>query len=515
MSAETKVIHANALRYKEIASEIFFDINEREGANLHRIAEKIHKETLSGFPKLREALLGFIETFLQRRSFTVEDMQERIDSYCKIFAKHRLHEIRARATLLLASHYKHTYKHFPECLENLNKVELIAQKHLGANSMLICYALFEKGGVYYFQGDIQMSTEVILQAQSMKVFSKASSAIKFMSNVNLSRNYIMMNDAEKAKKHLESAEIAWEDYQGIKDKAALFMRKADMLRIENDWEKSLEILEEALEFYKGTEYKLRVAEFFKEIGEFYQRPENPLKNFELAMNAFNEALMIGKELNILRLQAAIYNSMWVACKYFEEWKLCADYMIQHSKVEEQVHKEEIDIYIKKLEHHALLEKQKMVQQGRPSFSDAIIDEVVDLRNENEQLKKRNGELTKIMTDIELLIEKKSHNGNGLFLEQLHQTIQKRQSHHASLETYILECEKAHPEFAQSLMNIIPSITAMEMKIAKLIRLGLSTQAMSTLCGVTVKSIENHRMRLRKKCMLNPEQSLSSFIQTLK
>jgi tetratricopeptide (TPR) repeat protein len=355
----------------------------------------------------------------------------------------------------------------------------------------------------------------MVQAQSMKVFSKAPSSMRYMSHVNLSRNYVMMNDVEKAKKHLDSAEIVWDDYKGIHDKAALFMRKADMLRIENDWEKSLKILEEALEFYRGTEYKLRIAEFHKEIGEFYQRPENPLKNFELAMNAFNEALIIAKELNILRLQAAIYHSMWVACKYFEEWKLCADYMVQHSKVEDQVHQQEIDVYIKKLEHHALLEKQKMVQQGKPSFSDAIIDEVVDLRNENEQLKKRNSELRKIMTDIELLIEKKSHNGNGLFLEKLHQTIQKRQSHHASLETYILECDKTYPEFANSLINLIPSITTMEMKVAKLIRLGLSSQAMSTLCGVTVKSIENHRIRLRKKCKLNPEQSLSSYLQTLK
>ena len=336
-----------------------------------------------------------------------------------------------------------------------------------------------------------------------------------MSNVNLSRNYILLNDGEKAKKHLEYAEIAWDDYQGVSDKAALYMRKSDMYRMIDDWDKALELLHEGLEFYKGTSFALRIAEFHKEIGEFYHRPENPLKNFELAMNAFNEALIIGKKLNIVRLQSAIYNSMWRACKYFEEWKLCADYMILHSEAEEQVHQEEIDIYIKKLEHHALLEKQKMVQQGKPSFSDAIIDEVVDLRNENEQLKKRNGELTKIMTDIELLIEKKSHNGNGLFLEQLHQTIQKRQSHHASIETYILECEKAHPEFAQSLMNLIPSITSMEMKIAKLIRLGLSTQSMSMLCGVTVKSIENHRIRLRKKCKLNQEQSLSSYIQTLK
>lgn len=515
MSAETKVANANALRYKEIASEIVYDINEHQGTNLHLIAEKIHQETSSAYPKLRGALLGFIETYIQRRTFSADDLKERIDSYCKVFAKHRLHEIRGRATFLLAAYYKHTYQHYPECLEYFNKVELIAQKHLGPNSLLMCLTLFEKGGVYFFQGDIKKSTEMMIQAQSMNVFSKAPSSLRYMSNINLSRNYILMNDAEKAKKHLEVAEIAWEDFRGIHDKAPLFIRKSDMFRIGNDWEKALELLEEALEFYKGTEYKLRIAEIYNEIGQFYHRPENPIKNFDEAMSAYNQALILAEELNILRLQAAIYNNMWVACKYFEEWKSCAEYMILHSKVNEQVHQEEIDVYIKKLEHIALLEKQKMVQQGKPSFSDAIIDEVVDLRRVNEQLKKRNGELKKIMTDIELLIEKKSHNGNGAFFEQLYNSILKGKGDQLSLESYVMECDKTYPEFANSLMNLIPSITAMEMKVAKLIRMGLSSQAMSTLCGVTVKSIENHRIRLRKKCKLNPEQSLSSYLQTLK
>ena len=55
---------------------------------------------------------------------------------------------------------------------------------------------------------------------------------------------------------------------------------------------------------------------------------------------------------------------------------------------------------------------------------------------------------------------------------------------------------------------------MEMKVAKLIRLDLSTQSIANICGVTVKSIESHRMKLRKKAQLTPEQSLSAFVLAL-
>jgi DNA-binding CsgD family transcriptional regulator len=75
----------------------------------------------------------------------------------------------------------------------------------------------------------------------------------------------------------------------------------------------------------------------------------------------------------------------------------------------------------------------------------------------------------------------------------------------------MECENSHPEFSRAIIKVLPNITAMELKIAKLIKLGLTTQSIATLCGVTVKSIENHRMRLRKKCRLKAKESLSSYI----
>jgi DNA-binding CsgD family transcriptional regulator len=64
------------------------------------------------------------------------------------------------------------------------------------------------------------------------------------------------------------------------------------------------------------------------------------------------------------------------------------------------------------------------------------------------------------------------------------------------------------------MKITPTISGMEMKVAKLIRLGFSTQSIALTCGVTIKSIENHRMKLRKKIMLKQGQSLSAFLTSL-
>ncbi len=284
-----------------------------------------------------------------------------------------------------------------------------------------------------------------------------------------------------------------------------------------DWDGALAILMEGLKYYLDTTFTLRIAEFYKELGEFYRKEGNPLRNFELSMQNFEKAVVLSKELNIPRLEAALYDSMWNTCKAFEEWKLCSQYIILHSQVEENMHRDEIDIYIKKLEHLAMVEKQKMMQEGKPTYSESIIDEVMTLRKENESLRFKNSELHRVMTDIELLIEKKPHNGNGkaVFLDQLHEIIQKGKSNQPAIESYLIECENSHPEFSRAILTVLPNITAMELKIAKLIKLGLTTQSIATLCGVTVKSIENHRIRLRKKCGLGSDQSLSTFVVSIK
>ncbi len=503
-------------KFKNLSIEIIKSIRENDENRLLDIAKEIKLNTFNESIHIQEELLGFIDTYLNRQDMSVEEMLERITRHCKKFVRYKYHDIRARALLLLGSHYKQTYKYFSEALEALIEVETIAQKHPSVDKMILCESLFQKGGVYYFFADYEKSNQAILQAQSMSVFSEATAELRFKSHVNVSRNYIFLKDPVKSKEHLDLAEISWEEYQVDFDKGALFMRRQDIAISLNDWNKALEILLEGLEFYEGTAHTLRIAEFYKELGEFYWKEHNPLRDFNLSMEHFERAVEISKEINIPRLEGALYNSMWNACKSFEKWKPCVEFMLLQSKVEESLHRTKVDVYVKKLEHLTMVEKQKMMQQGKPSFTDSMIDEVVNLRKEHEMLKRRNSELQIILSDIELLIEKKSQHayGSGLFLNQLHNIIRKGKSKQPAIESYLMECDNSHPKFSQSILKILPNITAMELKIAKLIKLGMATHSIATLCGVTVKSIENHRMRIRKKCGLKAKESLSSYIVSI-
>lgn len=505
----------NPMNLKEYADAILKSIREDQARTLPRIAEELKNYNGIESVFLQHELLGYIESLRNSAQYSKDEFRERIDRHCKIFAKHKLHEIRCRAKLLLASYLLQTYNSFPECLEVIHEVELICQKHLGSNSKVLFEALFVKGSLYYNQVDYEESSKALLQAQSLSIYATVSPEYHFKSNINLCRNYILINDCQKALKHFELAEKSWELYNNDFDKPALYIRKSDIQRINNDWEGSRDTLIECVEFAKGTVFKMRIAEAYKELGEFYWRVDNPLKDLALSLEAFEKARVIAQEINIPRLEGAILHSMRVACYNNKEWKLFTEYWIQYEEIATNMKFDAVNVYIKQLELISLAEKEKMIRQGKPTYSQAMIDEVVELREKNDSLKKKNIELERVMSEIESLIEKKSQNWSGTFLEQLHQMVQKGKSGYASVEECLLECDKLHPAFGKSLLNSIPTITAMEMKIAKLIRLGMTSQSIATMCGLTIKSIENHRMRLRKKCNLDSSQSLASFIISLK
>lgn len=501
---------------KELSREIVRIMQGDQSFDMQWIEMRIREYADKESPHIQNELLNFIDTYVNRREFSAEDMHARIEKHCKVFAKYKYHEIRARAKVLLASHYHHLHQYIPECLNALTEAELIVQKHLGTDTLIQCEALFVKGGVYYSLGEIEKSTEALLSSQSIKGFNNASHAHQYKSHINVSRNFTYLNDFKRAKKHLELAERSWEHYGGIYDKGGLYMRKSDMLRSCNDWNGSLEVLVEGLDFYKQTTFPLRIAEFYKELGEFYWREGNPLKSFEMSMEYFDQALNMSRDLKIPRLESAILNSMWKACRSFEKWRECAEYSILHNQSEAYTHEEELTVYIKKLEQIALEEKQRLLKEGKPTFSNTLIDEVVQLREENEIVKQKIFVLQKKMIDIQAVIDNalQSGNRNGTYLEQIHQMVTKARADVPTLHQSLSECDKVHPHFSGSLLNVIPTISGMEMKVAKLIRLGLSTQSIALTCAVTTKSIENHRMNLRRKAMLHKGQSLSAFLTSL-
>ena len=73
--------------------------------------------------------------------------------------------------------------------------------------------------------------------------------------------------------------------------------------------------------------------------------------------------------------------------------------------------------------------------------------------------------------------------------------------------------RAHETFLQTLKNEYPDLTPSDLRLCAFLRINLTSKEIAPLMGISVRGVENHRYRLRKKLELDPDTDLTEFILT--
>ncbi|HCT71534.1 MAG TPA: hypothetical protein DF409_11520 [Bacteroidales bacterium] len=82
------------------------------------------------------------------------------------------------------------------------------------------------------------------------------------------------------------------------------------------------------------------------------------------------------------------------------------------------------------------------------------------------------------------------------------------------EELYAKIELIHKDFRQKLTVSFPALTEQEKRLAVLLRLNFSSKEIASLMGISPKSAEIARYRLRKKLNLKQGESLTQFIHNL-
>jgi len=69
-------------------------------------------------------------------------------------------------------------------------------------------------------------------------------------------------------------------------------------------------------------------------------------------------------------------------------------------------------------------------------------------------------------------------------------------------------------FHALLLRIAPKLTPTERRVAYLIREAMRTCEIATTLGVTEHSVENYRVRIRRKLQLSQDESLSNYLSSI-
>lgn len=197
---------------------------------------------------------------------------------------------------------------------------------------------------------------------------------------------------------------------------------------------------------------------------------NPLKNdFDILSAALDITDRKNHEMEIERLNG--------------ELELLLERERKSSHEKEQLYKKQIEEKNRELSNLALYLTER---------SECLLklkDQAIELSNATES------EIKEKAMEIVKSIETKLNGQNAWLAFQVH-------------------FESLHPKYFQTLHESYPDLTQMELKVCSLVKLDLSTKAISTILNLSPRTVDAHRYNIRNKMKLNQEDQLSVFLNTI-
>ncbi len=235
---------------------------------------------------------------------------------------------------------------------------------------------------------------------------------------------------------------------------------------------------------------------------------------EQGISMLQKAAAIARQVEDIHLEYNIYNELsnaYEACGNLAEALACYR---RYSDMREEVEGTETRRKIAELQIRFDLERAEQEK------------ELYRLRNEQleKDLRIKTGELTamalrlvqrsEMMDSVKQDIAEVLVAQNGSAHPTLHtvlHTIQGDTRADGEWQTFQQQFHRVHPDYIRTLSLRFPSLSPTELKICALLKIDLNSKEVARLLHVSVRDIENHRYRIRKKLNLCSSDNLATFL----
>lgn len=162
-----------------------------------------------------------------------------------------------------------------------------------------------------------------------------------------------------------------------------------------------------------------------------------------------------------------------------------------------------------MEEKALENEKELVNVKNESLKNEIKFKSKQLANTAMALVKKNEVLLSLRK--ELILNKDSFSNKRSFSKLVKQ-IDYSIEHEDQWEVFESNFNQVHDEFFHRLTSKFSSLTNKDLKICAYIKMNLLNKEIAPLLNISVRGVETHRYRLKRKLLLEKDQHLTSFLQ---
>ncbi|GAA3653099.1 helix-turn-helix and ligand-binding sensor domain-containing protein [Flavivirga jejuensis] len=165
-----------------------------------------------------------------------------------------------------------------------------------------------------------------------------------------------------------------------------------------------------------------------------------------------------------------------------------------------------------LKEKAIENDKKIVQLKNDSLKNEIKLKSKQLANTAIALVKKNESMLEIKSE---LVKNKTGFDNILMYKRLLRKIDNSIGHEDEWEIFEYNFNQVHEEFFNQLKTKHPQLTHKDLKICAYIKMNLLTKEIAPLMNVSIRGLETHRYRLKRKLNLENDKSLADYLRNFK
>ena len=416
--------------------------------------------------------------------------------------------------------YKNALNYIHKALDlrteyNLNSVDIL-HSYKSLSELYFIWNMQDKGNLYLSKTD---SANNFIQKQVAEKSENWDDITYKLSENYVGNCYEYKGEYLFRQKRFDQALIAYNtasSYYGdfTFQKVSLLNKKANVFYMLSDFENCLKVIEDCIllskeqnlqnEEEKALELKIKVLNKLGLSSEIELTVEEILKNKDYRYSVQIDQLLSGLESKneILIKKAEIKDEkvknsrivfisiiailiLGIAAAYFLSRKVYLDKQMIIVNQNEKIAKSE-------LEH----KKRELA---------AISTNIVQ---ENEQV-------SNILKDLKyyssLLKSEKDRNSFSPLIKSIQRILSEKRKE----DLYSDQFNAAYPGYLEYLTRTYPELTTSDLKLCTFLRMNLNTKEIAEIMGLSVRSIESRRYRLRKKLNLSKDEDLVSNLISLK
>jgi len=434
---------------------------------------------------------------------------------------------------------------------------------------LIAEAYNRIGGIFYNQTNFNDALYYFSKAYEIFVDLDNERGIAIALN-NIGEVYRLKGNLSMALNYFEQSIKLSTKINYIRLNAINFENMGQINSFQGDIDKAFEYYNKSLSLYKSINSTLDLAELYILMAEEYAKSNNNVGEHNSYGNAYDVSIEYNQWENIKKSSlglSKIYENKKEYKKSLEYVRTYANY--NDSIIKKQMSDELFDLQshflrdikekeilikdsdiallenereINKLKQNILIlgvillviltafiivrlrfrvKKEKLLNQKNKQIHQ-VQQEILkvelqgkdsDLTNFALHLVQKNKVLKQLKTELNKLSGNQDDELNRK-LKELSIHVQQSLQINKDIEEFQQKVDLTYDDFFNNLKIKFPSLTKNEKRLCALLRLNLSTKEIASLNNTSVKAVEMSRYRLRKKCNLNNNQSLSEYFHNI-